>query len=79
MHTDSIQWLLEVDKKDINFIVGVFESYDDFGVVRTLDEKRGLIEVLLSPDYVEEARKLLASLAGEISMRVLKSPGVNEV
>ena len=78
MHTDSIQWLLEVDKEDIHFLVGVFESYDDFGIVRTLDQKRGLVEVMLSPDYVEEARKLLASLAGEISVRILKSPGVNE-
>ena len=36
-HTDSVQWILEVNKSDIAYIVGLFEAYDDFAVVRTLD------------------------------------------
>lgn len=73
MHTDSVQWRLEVDKKDIAYIVGLFEAYDDFAVVRTLDQSRGLIELMISPDYLDEVRKLLTSLAKDIPIRILDS------
>jgi hypothetical protein len=71
---DSIQIQVEIDKKDIAFMVGLMESYDDFAVVRTVDQKRGLIELLCSPDYVPEVRRLLDSLKDEMSLRVLEHP-----
>lgn len=71
---DSIQIQVEIDKKDIAFIVGLMESYDDFAVVRTVDQKRGLIELLCSPDYVPEVRRLLDSLKNEMDLRVLENP-----
>jgi hypothetical protein len=72
MHTDSVQWILEVDKRDIAYIVGLFDAYDDFAVVRTLDPARGHIELMIAPDYVDEVAKLVDRLAGEISLRILK-------
>ncbi|MGV7220467.1 MAG: DUF4911 domain-containing protein [Nitrospinales bacterium] len=69
---DCARWVIELDTKDISFIVGIFEGYDDFGIVRTLDAGRGHIELLLSPDYVEEVGKLLESLSEEIPLRVLQ-------
>ena len=72
MHTDCARWLVELDTKDIAYIVGLFESYDDFGIVRTLDAKRGHIEILISPDYTEEVRLLLENLAEEMPIRVLR-------
>jgi hypothetical protein len=71
MHTDSVQWRLEVDKKDIAYIVSIFDSYENFAIVRTLDQSKGLIELMISPDYIEETRKLLDSLKTEISLRIL--------
>lgn len=72
MHTDSVQWILEVNTKDIAYIVGLFEAYDDFAVVRTIDPSRGHIELMMSPDYVDEVAQLVDRLAGEISLRILK-------
>lgn len=72
MHTDSVQWILEVNKSDIAYIVGLFEAYDDFAIVRTLDPARGHIELMISPDYVDEVAKLVERLGDEISLRVLK-------
>ncbi len=72
MHTDSVQWILEVNKRDIAYIVGLFDAYDDFAVVRTLDSARGHIELMISPDYVGEVAKLVERLGDEISLRVLK-------
>lgn len=74
MIKDSIQLLVEIDKKEIAYIVGLMESYDDFAVVRTVDQKRGLVELLCSPDYVPEVRRLLDSLKNEMNLRVLEDP-----
>ena len=72
MHTDSIQWQIEVDKKDIAYIVSIFDGYESLAVVRTLDASRGLIELLVSPDYMEDTRKLIDALAKEIPLRPLQ-------
>ena len=72
MHTDSIQWQIEVDKKDIAYIVSIFDGYENLAVVRTLDASRGLIELLVSPDYMEDTRKLMDALSKEISLRPLQ-------
>ena len=69
MHSDSIQWQIEVDKKDIAYIVSIFEGYDHLAVVRTIDPSRGLIELMISPDFLEETRKLTEALAKEIPFR----------
>ena len=73
MHTDSVQWILEVNKRDIAYIVGLFDAYDDFAVVRTLDPARGHIELMMSPDYVDEVAKLVDRLSDEIPLRILKN------
>ena len=71
-HTDSVQWILEVNKSDIAYIVGLFDAYDEFAVVRTLDPSRGHIELMMSPDYIDEVAKLVERLSEEISLRILK-------
>jgi hypothetical protein len=71
MHLDSVQWQLEVDKQDIAYIVSIFDSYENFAIVRTLDQSKGLIELMISPDYLEETRQLLDQLKTEITLRVL--------
>ena len=75
MHTDSIQWQIEVDKKDIAYIVSIFDGYENLAVVRTLDASRGLIELLVSPDYLEDTQKLIEVLAKEIPFRRLAAGG----
>lgn len=74
MHTDSIQLQVEIDKKDIAYMVGLMESYDEFAVVRTVDQHRGIIELLCSPDYVRDVRCLLDSLKDEMKLRILDTP-----
>ena len=71
MHTDSVQWRLEVNKKDIAYIVNIFDAYENFAVVSTIDQSKGLIELMISPDYLEDTRKLLDALAQEIPLRIL--------
>ena len=72
IHSDSIQWQVEVDKKDIAYIVSVFEGYENLAVVRTIDPSRGLIELMISPDFLEDTRKLIDALSREIPVRLLE-------
>jgi len=73
VHTDSIQWLLEVDKKEIAYIVSVFEGYDNLAIVRTVDPARSIIELIISPDYLEDTRQLVDALSKEVYIRKLDS------
>ena len=70
MRNDSIQWQIEVDKKDIAYIVSIFEGYDYLAVVRTIDPARGLIELMISPDFLDDTRKPTEALAKEIPFRI---------
>lgn len=71
MHSDSIQWQLEVDKKDIAYIVSIFDAYENFAIVRTLDQSKGLIQLMISPDFLEETRQLLDQLKTELPLRII--------
>ena len=67
--TDSIQWLFEVDKKEIAYIVSIFEGYDNLAVVRTIDSSKSIIELMISPDYLEDTKQLIHILSQKIYIR----------
>ncbi|CAI2719570.1 DUF4911 domain-containing protein [Nitrospina watsonii] len=70
-HADSLQWILEVDTKDIAYIVGLFEAYDGLAVVRTLDPARGHIELMIAPDFEEDVAGVVDALSKEIPVQIL--------
>ena len=61
-HTDSVQWVLEVNKKDIAYIVGIFEAYDHFAVVMDYDAVAGL-----SHEEVQKLEAIRPSTLGQAS------------
>ncbi|MBT3514015.1 MAG: DUF4911 domain-containing protein [Nitrospina sp.] len=69
IQTDSIQWLLEVDKKEIAYIVSVFEGYDDLAIVRTVNTEQSIIELMISPNYIEDTRQLIHALSKEVYIK----------
>ena len=73
IQADSIQWLLEVDKKEIAYIVSVFEGYDNLAVVRTVDSSQSIIELIISPDYLEDTSQLVNALSKEVYIKKLKN------
>lgn len=60
---------LEVDRKDIVFFQGLFESYEGVGTVRTMDQHQGLLTILSTPDMVKTALEVLNSLPSSVSWR----------
>jgi hypothetical protein len=53
--------------------VSVFEGYDNLAIVRTVDPARSIIELIISPDYLEDTRQLVGALSKEVYIRKLDS------
>ena len=70
---DSIQWLLEVDKKEIAYIVSIFEGYDNLAIVRTIDAAQSIIELIISPDYLKDTSKLINELSKELYIKKIEN------
>ena len=74
IHDNSVQWLLEVDKKEIAYIVSIFEGYDSLAVVRTVDPSQSIIELIISPDYLDDVRQLVNALSKEVHIKKIDDP-----
>jgi hypothetical protein len=69
--TDSTPVRIKVNPKDIIYVHGIIEAYDHLAVVRTLDNKNGILELLASPSFLEDLHALLNALSGEIALEML--------
>ena len=65
---------LELDPVDIAFVKFVFESYEGIAVVRTGDQKRAVIVLIVAADFAEDARRILDDLARTVRWRELPPP-----
>lgn len=59
-------------KKDIAYVVGLFESYENLAVVRTVNSNEGIIELLVSPSFISETKELLESLKKEVHLEIIE-------
>jgi hypothetical protein len=58
----------------IAFVKFVFESYEDVGIIRTIDRKRAVIVLLAMRDFAVTARAILASLKKDIPLEEILPP-----
>jgi len=67
---DSIDVYLRVDKKDIYIICPFFEAFAGMVAIRTPKPEEGekaTIKLMVSPDFIDDFDKLLASLKKRIN------------
>ncbi len=67
---DRVRYFL-VPPDEIGYIGFIVHAYDGLALVRTVDGRMGLIELLLAPDLEEDLSALLEDLAREVDMREL--------
>jgi Domain of unknown function (DUF4911) len=65
---------LEICPPDIAYIKFVLESYEEVGIIRTIDRKRAVIVLLAAGDFVEVARAIIESLQQEITLIEIPPP-----
>lgn len=68
------EFYLEVAAEHIAYIKFIFESYEEVGIIRTVDRKKAIIVLLAMNDFVAVARTILASLEREVPLREIARP-----
>jgi hypothetical protein len=71
---DVVPIFLVVPRAEIGYVKFIFESYEGVAVLRTIDRHQGLLVVLAVPDFLAQARLVVASLAEEIGCREVEPP-----
>ena len=65
---------LRLAPPDIALVKFLFESYEGVAIVRTLDKRAATIVALVSGDFLDVARGILASLQREIALDEIPPP-----
>lgn len=65
---------LHVPREEIAYVKCIFESYEDVAVTRTLDRHAAHLALLVAPDFLTEARRIVAALAAELPCREIARP-----
>jgi hypothetical protein len=74
--TDLELIYLETAPENIAYVKFIFESYEEVGIIRTLDRKQAVIVLLAMRDFALAAREIIAAVQQEIPMRELPAPAV---
>ena len=64
----------ETRPEHIAYIKFVFESYEEVGIIRTVERKKAIIVLLAAPDFVEVARRIVASLKRDVPLFEIPRP-----
>jgi hypothetical protein len=65
---------MEIRPQDIAYVKFIFESYEEVGIIRTLDRKKAVIVLLAVADFVDVAREIIKSLGEEIPLSEIPPP-----
>ena len=65
---------LETPPEHIAYLKFIFESYEEIGIIRTIDRKKAIIVLLVMDDFAETAQEILNSLKHEVPFRKVLRP-----
>jgi hypothetical protein len=65
---------LEICPQDIAYIKFILESYEEVGIIRTVERKKAVIVLLAVEDFVETAQAIIKSLQQEITLIEIPPP-----
>ncbi len=70
---DSRALRVQTEKKHIAYVNFIVEAYGGMAVIRTADPQAGLLEVLVSPDFESEFRKLASRIDQEVPFKIMET------
>lgn len=65
---------METIPEHIAYVKFIFESYEEVGIIRTVDRKKAIIVLLAMNDFLATARAIIESLKGEVPLREIPPP-----
>ncbi len=72
--TDLCEIFLEIRTEDIAYIKFILESYEGVGIVRTVDQKKSIVVLLVASDFKATAQFILGSLRKEVPLTEVPRP-----
>jgi hypothetical protein len=74
MSKDALRRYLKVNKARMRDFYALVESYEGLATLRTVDVAQSIVEVDISPDFIEVFELLLDDLGREISISEVQEP-----
>lgn len=71
---ELIEIYLETRPEHIAYIKFIFESYEEVGILRTVDRKKAIIVLLAIADFAAVARGIIESLKQEVPLFEIPRP-----
>jgi len=65
---------LEIPPEHIAYLKFIFESYEEVGIIRTVDRRKAIIVLLAMHDFLDVAQRILDSLKQEIPLAEIPRP-----
>jgi len=65
---------LATPPEHIAYIKFIFESYEEIGIIRTVDRKKAVIVLLVVTDFIDTAHNILDSLKQEVPLAEIPRP-----
>jgi Domain of unknown function (DUF4911) len=65
---------LEIPPEHIAYVKFIFESYEEVGIIRTVDRKKAIIVLLAMSDFLGAARRILDSIQKDVPLREIPPP-----
>ena len=64
----SYEYFIQTEKKHIDFINKIMEAYEGLGIIRTLDDNKGLIKIIT----IDTAKKDIDGIIEDLNKRDIK-------
>jgi hypothetical protein len=65
---------METIPEHIAYVKFIFESYEEVGIIRTVDRKKSIIVLLAMNDFLDAAFGIIESLKRDIPLREIPRP-----
>jgi len=65
---------LETLPEHIAYLKFIFESYEEVGIIRTVDRKKAIIVLLAMDDFLDTARGILEAIKNDVPLREIPRP-----
>jgi len=65
---------LELSPADIAYVKFVFESYEEVGIIRTVEREKAVVVLLAMTDFLDVARGILESIKKDVRLREIPRP-----
>ena len=65
---------LETLPEHIAYVKFIFESYEEVGIIRTVDRKKAIIVLLAMDDFLDTARNILEAIKGDVPLLEVPRP-----